>query len=121
MRILNELKQKIARYLDVHLKLLKINFIGHTSNLMGHFMFALIGLFIAFCIILFLGLGLTEAFILAGMSKMVSFFLTIAVYILFLLVVILLRRNIARFFATIFIKVLTEGDGEEPEEKTDLL
>lgn len=117
MGLINQLREKITRYLDVHIKLFRINFIERTSNLMSYFMFALISLFIVFCIILFLGLGLTEAFMIAGLSKMVSFFLTIAVYILLLLLVVMLRKNITRAFSSIFIRVLTEGDEDDSDEK----
>ena len=113
----NEIKEKVTRYLEVHIKLFKVNFILRTSNLLSYFMFALISLFIVFCIVLFVGLGLTEVFILAGLSKMVSLFLTVAVYFGLLFLVIMLRTNITRFFASIFIRVLTEGDEDEPEEK----
>ena len=119
MGMINQLKEKVTRYVDVHVKLFKLNFIGRTANIMSYFMFALISLFIVFCIILFLGLGLTEAFMLAGLTKMVSFFLTIGVYFVLLLVVVMLRKNITRFFASTFIKVLTDGDDDEPEEKDE--
>jgi len=119
MGVINQLKEKIMRYLDVHVKLVKINFIWRTSILMSYFMFALISLFIVFCIVLFTGFGLTEAFMLAGISKMAAFFLTIGVYFVLLLVVIMLRKSITRFFASTFIKVLTEGDDDDPEEKDE--
>ena len=116
MGILNQLKEKITQYLNVYIKLCMINFIGRSASLFSYFLFALICLFIAFCVILFIGFGLTEVFIEAGLSKMVSFFIVIGIYILLLLIVMMLRKPITRFFASGFIRVLTEGD-EEDEEK----
>ena len=117
MGILSQLKEKITEYLGVYIKLFKINFIGRSASLFSYFLFALICLFISFCIIFFIGFGLTEVFMEAGLSKMVSFFIVIGIYILLLVVVFALRRPITRFFASGFIRVLTEGDDEEEENK----
>ncbi len=116
MNIFGDLKQKVTDYIDVRVKLFKINFIGRSANVFSYFLFALICLFIFFCVILFVGLGLTEVFINAGLSKMVSFFIVIGVYILLLLLVVALRKNITRFFASGFIRVLTEGDEDDDDE-----
>ena len=51
MGILNQLKEKITQYLNVYIKLFKINFIGRSASLFSYFLFALICLFIAFCVI----------------------------------------------------------------------
>jgi len=113
MSIFGDLKQKITRYADVYIKLLKINFIGRSANVFSYFLFALICLFFFFCIILFIGFGLSEVFVEAGLSKMVSFFIVVGIYFLLLFVVMALRKKIIRFFASGFIRVLTEGDDEE--------
>jgi hypothetical protein len=68
---------------------------------------------------LFMGLGITELFMLAGLPKVVSFFLTVGVYFVLLLIVIMLRKNITRFFASVFINVLTEGDEEKNDNDQD--
>ena len=81
MGILAQLKEKIAGYANVYLKLIKLNFIGRTANIFSYFLFALICMFIFFCIILFIGFGLTEVFMDAGLSKMGSFFLVVCVYL----------------------------------------
>ncbi len=117
MSIFSELKERVTQYIDVHIKLFKINFIGRSANLFSYFLFSLICLFIFFCIILFVGFGLTEVFINAGLSKMASFFVVIGIYFLLLLIVVGLRKNITRFFASGFIRVLTEGDNEDEDDK----
>ncbi len=117
MSIFSDLKERVLQYVDVQVKLFKINFIGRSANLFSYFLFSLICLFIFFCIILFIGFGLTEVFVSAGLSKMASFFVVIGIYFLLLIIVVALRKNITRFFASGFIRVLTEGDNEEEEEK----
>ena len=115
MGLLSQVKDKIAQYLDVYIKLFKINFIGRTSNLMSYFMFALIGLFIAFCIVLFTGFGLVELFVALDLPKLASFFIVVGIYLLLLVLVIACRKQIIRFFASGFIRVLTEGDEIDKE------
>jgi len=117
MSILSQLKEKVTQYLNVYIKLLRVNFIGRTANIFSFFFFALICLFIFFCIILYVGFGLTEVFADAGLSKTASFFIVTGIYCLLLVLVIALRKPITRFFSSRFIRVLTEGD--EDEEKED--
>ncbi len=116
MGIFSQLKEKVTQYVDVYVKLFKINFIERTANLLSYFIFLLIGLFIVFCILLFTGFGLTEVFIMLGLTKMAGFFVTIVIYLLFLLIIMAMRKKITRFFATGIIRVMTEGDDEKEKE-----
>ena len=117
MSILTQLKEKVTQYLNVYIKLLKVNFIGRTANIFSYFFFSLICLFIFFCIILYTGFGLTEVFADAGLSKTASFFIVTGIYVLLLVIVVSLRKPITRFFASGFIRVLTEGDDEGEEQE----
>lgn len=116
MSILSQLKEKVTQYLNVYIRLLKVNVIGRTASVFSYFLFVLICLFIFFCIILYTGFGLTEVFAEAGLSKIASFFIMTGIYILLLVIVVALRKNITRFFANGFIRVLSEGDGEEEKD-----
>ncbi len=116
MNILATIKEKILEYLDVHIKLLKLNFIGQTSKVVSYFLFAFICLFILFAIVLFLGFGLTEIFMALGLTKLASFFVTIAVYILMLVIVVSCRKGITRFFASGIIAAMS-GDEKQNDDK----
>jgi hypothetical protein len=117
MNIIGKLKEQITAYIDVYIRLFKLNLIGHISKLMSYMMFALICFFIFFCIILYMGFGLTEVFIEAGLSKMASFFIITGIYVAFLALIMAFRKNITRFFAGGIIDVMTEGDEEDKELK----
>ena len=117
MSIFSQLKDKITRYIDVNIKLVKINFIERTSGVLSYVIFAMILLFIVFCIMLLLGFGLTEEFVEMGLSRAVSFFITIGIYLLLFIIVIALRKNITRFFAGKIINVMTESDNEDKTEE----
>jgi hypothetical protein len=119
MSIFSSVKDKVLNYIDVYTRLIRINIIEKTASLLSYVMYGLVVLFIVFCIILFLGFGLTEALMLTGLSKMVSFFITIGIYFLLLLIVFLLRKNIVRFISGGIIKVLTEGDEKEGQDEKD--
>lgn len=118
MALFGNIKEKLLRYIEVQLDLVKVNFIGRTAGVMSYVMFALLGLFVFCCIILFIGLGLTEIFVEAGMSRVMALFITAAIYFLLLIIIILLRRNITGFFTDSFIEVLTDEDEDEDEKQS---
>jgi len=119
MSIFGSLKEKVTQHVEVYVKLFKLNFIGRTANLLSYFMFAMICLMLLLCIVLFMGFGMVEMFIIFGLPKMGAFFATFGMYIIFLLIVIAAREKITRFFATGVIRVLTEGDEDDDDKKKD--
>jgi len=119
MGILSQLKDKVTQYIDVYIKLFKLNFIGRTASLLSYFMFAFIALLIIFCIILFTGFGLAEIFIALGLSRLASFFAVVGIYLLLLVIAVACRRPITRFFASGIIRELTKGDEEDEAKNLD--
>lgn len=113
----SNVKEKITRHIQIRVDLLKLEVIQRSSGIMSYFMFSLICLFIFFSVIMFLGFGLSELFIDAGMSRGASFLLTTGLYVLLLTTIILLRGKITRFFSSTFISILTENSQEK--EGTD--
>jgi hypothetical protein len=118
--IFSDIKEKVVKYIEVNISLFKINLIGKTSGLMSYFMFALIALFMVSCIILFVGFGLTEVFFESGFSRTASYFLTTGVYCLLLVVIVLLRRPIIRFFANSVVDVLTEDERNDEDSMSNV-
>ena len=117
MSIFSSIKEKVAQHVDVYVRLFKLNFIDRTANLLSYFMFAMICMLLVFCIVLLMGLGMVEGFMILGLSKMASFFAALGVYVLMLAIIIGLRKSITRFFASGVIRVLTEGDEDDNESK----
>ena len=116
MNIIGQIKERITAYLDVQLKLVKINFILGTSNVLSYLLFAMIGLFILFSIILFIGFGLTEVFVELGLSRMAALFIVTGIYVLLLLLLLVCRKGVTRFFSSKIVNVMTESGEEEEEE-----
>ncbi len=114
MNIINEWKAKIARYLDVNVKLVKLNFIQHASRIFGYFIFVMIGFLLGFAILMYLGLALAEWFtVLADGSRIAGFFMTVGFYLLLCAVLYALRKPIIKAFAGKMIKMLTENPDNE--------
>lgn len=117
MGIFNAIKEKILRYIDVNIKLIRINLIGRSADLLSYVIYGMIVLFIAFCIILFIGMGLTELFISCGICKLASIFITAGIYLVLLFIVLACRKPISRFLAGDIISRLTEDDEEGKKKK----
>ncbi len=116
MSTLRTVKDAVMKYAAVYIKLLKLNVVGKAAAVVSYLIYGMIALFIFFCIFLFAGFGLTEVFSDAGCSKISSFFLTTGCYLLSLLLLFLLRRQITEFFAGRIIAVLTEKTDEHKEQ-----
>ncbi len=119
MSIISRFKDKIQQYIDVQLKLFKLSFIGTTANVLSYFIFLLIGLFIFFCILMFLGFGMVEMFVALEFTRTAALFMTIGVYVLLLGLLVLLRRPVTEFFASGVITVLTDSDKDDDDDDKD--
>ncbi len=117
MSIFGSIKDKITQYIDVYIKLFKLNFMGSTAKLLSYFMFAMICMFIVFITALLMGMGIVETFVAIGLPKVGAYFATMGIYVIILFIVIVLRMNITSFFANAFLKVLTEDDDDDDNDK----
>lgn len=111
--LLDTLKEILARYADIYLKLLRVTVIGKTATLVGYLLFALIGLFFLFCILMFAGFGLVELFVESGLSRMLSVFAVTGIYVLLLLLMLVLRKPVTRMFAGSVVRALSSDQKEE--------
>ncbi len=112
MNLFGSLKEKVTQYTSVYVDLLKLNMISKTTSVLSYLMFAFIGIFLLFGVMLFFGFGLVESFVALGVARVGAFFITFGVFVILLLVLMGLRKSITRFFSGVFIRILTEGDNE---------
>ena len=115
--LINQIRDRIRQYFEARINLIKLNLIGQAAGLMSNLIFLFICLFIFFCILLFCGLGLVEVFNDWGLSRAASFFVTIGVYLLVLILALVFRKGITEFFAGKFIAVMTANDNTPDNEK----
>ena len=119
MSIFSQLKDKVAQYVDVRVKLIKIGVISRASSLLSYFMYALICLFILLCVLLFSGLSLVEGFVALGLSRLVSTLIVLGVYLLTLILLGAMRNSIIKAFSGIFIRIMTEVDKDDDDDDED--
>jgi uncharacterized membrane protein (DUF485 family) len=119
MSIFGQIKDKIAQYVDVRVKLVKLTVIGRTASLLSYFMYALLGIFVVFCILLFSGLSVVEGLMALGLSRLVSTVIMLGIYVLVMLLLVALRKSIIRAFSSIVIRILTEGDNHDDDDDDD--
>ncbi len=116
MNIFGSIKDTIAKYAEVYIKLLKVNVIGKTSGLVAYVMYAFIFMLLFFCTMILFGFALVEGFCAMGLSRVASFFVTFGLYLLLMVLLVAMRKGITRFFTNTFIRILTEGDNENSEK-----
>lgn len=119
MSIFGQIKEQITRVADVYIRLIKVNIIGKTASLFSYIIYAMIGMFVFFCFIIFTGLAITECMIAAGLSHMAASLITAGFYFLLLFLLLALRKKITGFFAGSIIRVLTEDDDAEEDDDNE--
>ena len=117
MNIFGSIKDAIAKYAEVYIKLLKVNVIGKTSGLVAYVMYMFIFLMLFFCATMLLGFTLVEGFCAMGLPRVAAFSITFGVYLLLMVLLGTMRKSITRYFANTLIRILTEGDNENNEDK----
>jgi hypothetical protein len=117
--IFEKWKNKIVRYVETKIGLVKLEFVERASGVLSYFIFAMILLFVGFGVFLFLGFGLAELFTTLMESRMAGFFLAALCYVLLALLLIALRKPISASLSNIFIRLLTERKKEKSEDDQD--
>lgn len=107
---INKWKDKITQNIGLRVELAKLELIERSSGILSYFIFTIICLFLALCILLFLGMGLGEFFAALTDSKALGYIIIAGIYILLFFVLALARRPIVRFFSGIFINVMTRDE-----------
>lgn len=119
MNVFNKWKDKLTHYVDVRLNLIKLGFIERTSTVLGFVILTFIMLFLTLAVLLFIGIGLQEWFaVLLDDNRVAAAFLTALFYLLFIIMMVLLRKPIVNGFAGMFIRVMTDSGDDEKESET---
>ena len=120
MSFITSWKDKLTQFAEVRLNLIKLTVIERSSSVLGYLVYTFVLLFLLLAAFLFLGIGLQEWFthLLDG-NRIAGAFLTMAFYILVLVLVFVLRRAILAGFAGIFVSILTAQDKDDDEEYED--
>ncbi len=119
---LSSFKDKITQYLQLRFEIIRLEIIERSGNVMGYFAFTILTFFLFFTTIFFIGFGLAAWFSQMFDSQIAGYFTTAGVMLLATFLVIMMSKNIIRFFASKTVWLLTskkkkaDGDDEEDEE-----
>lgn len=115
MGLLDSWKEKIAHYIDLRLRLLKLAVVERISGIMSYLILMFIVLFLSMSILIFLGVAFAEYFAEVLDSRSGAYLLTAGVLLLLFLSLFAFKKPIVRGISGVFIRILTEA-GEDEEE-----
>jgi ABC-type phosphate/phosphonate transport system permease subunit len=108
MNIFERLKEKVLNYVELKIKLFKLGVIEHTSNIVSSFLFLFLLMFIGTTVLLFLGLFFSEWIYTLVHTRSIAYLLTAVAFVFLLVLLLLLRKKITKFFSDMFVAMLTE-------------
>jgi len=113
---LKENKDILKNYVDVRLRIFRLQGIKIASKSVGYLIFALVAMFLVFLIFLFAGLVL--GFYLSALCKSnaIGFGITTLIWILVFLLIVALRNKL---FINPIIKAIIKNTNEEELEEED--
>lgn len=118
MNLFSKWKDRATEYFDVRVQLVKLKFVQSASNVLSSLMFGFILVVVSISVLLFMGLGIMEVFIHLFDSRMAGAFATSGAFLLLMLLLFALRKNILRSFAGLFIRIMTDP-GEDDDDDDD--
>lgn len=111
--LFNEWKENATRFLEVRANLIKLSFVERTSNVLSFLIYIFILMFLVIAVLIFLGVALQETFSQLFDSRIGGAFATLGVYLLLVGGVVLMRKVILNFFASIFVRLITAEDDDD--------
>ncbi len=119
VNIFSKWKDKVADYIDIKMKLMKLTLVEHISGVMSYLVYVLVLLFMFFAVFVFVGIGLGEWMAELVDSRSGGYFITAGIYVLFIFLLIALRKSLIKSFSGLFIGVLTAVKDDEDDDEQD--
>lgn len=113
--MLGKIIDKALSYLSAKLDLLKLSIIERVSLILGFFMFMMVSMIMVMAAMVFLGIGLSEYFAAITNSVPLGYLIVSGIYILLLVFIFIFKKTLSKWFAGLFVNLLTGEDEEEPE------
>ncbi len=110
-------KDKITDQIDTRIQIIKLDFVGRTSQVLSYLIFTIICLFLLLPVLLFLGMALGEYFSELLDSRGGGYLLTSLVFILLICLLIAIRKRFILAFTNLFIGVMTDNDGDDDDDE----
>lgn len=110
--MLGKLFDKLIGYLQVRFDVLKLSVIERIAVVMGFCMLMILGMMLSSAILLFLGIALSEYFGELTGSVTIGYFIVTGIFALLLVLVFIFKRTVMKWFAGLFVSLLTNDDEE---------
>ncbi len=114
--MIGKLIDKVLNALSARADILKLSIVERISIILGFFMFAMVSMIMAVAVIIFLGIGLGEYFAAITGSEPLGYLIVSGIYILLLVLILVFKKRLNRWFAGLFISLLTGNDDDEPNQ-----
>lgn len=111
--MIGKLIEKVMKYFQAKLDVLKLTIVERIAVIMGFCMLMILGMMLASAILLFLGMALSEYFGELTGHTSAGYFIVTGIYILLLGTIVLCKRTVMRWFAGLFIGLLTTDDDDQ--------
>lgn len=110
-------KDKLADYVDMRVRLVKLDFIERTSQVLSFFTFTIVCFLLVLPILLFMGIGVAEFFADLVGSRGGGYLIITGLYLLALGLLFIYRKRFIRKFTGLFIRVMTDDDEDDEDEQ----
>ncbi|MCB0696944.1 MAG: hypothetical protein KDC07_06250 [Chitinophagaceae bacterium] len=117
--MIGKLVDKVTGYLEHHLDVLKLNAIERVAIVMGFCMFLMVSMMAATAIIIFagIGLGIYIGELIDNLSG--GYFIVTGIYLLLVSLIVVFKGRLLKWFAGIFVGLLTSNDDDLDETKEE--
>ncbi len=110
-------KDKLADYVDMRVRLVKLDFIERTSQVLSFFTFTIVCFLLVLPILLFMGIGVAEFFADMVGSRGGGYLIITGLYLLALGILFIYRKRFIKKFTGLFIRVMTDDDEDDDDEQ----
>lgn len=115
MGIFDSWKEKIAHYIDVRLRLIKLSIVERVSGILSYLILTFIALFVGISVLIFAGIALAEYFATILDSRSGGYLLTSGIFLLLFLSLFAFKKLIVRAISGIFIRVMTDTSDDDED------
>lgn len=110
-------KDKLADYVDMRVRLVKLDFIERTSQVLSFFTFTIVCFLLVLPILLFMGIGVAEFFADMVGSRGGGYLIITGLYLLALGILFMYRKRFIKKFTGLFIRVMTDDEEDDEDEQ----
>ncbi len=115
--MIGKLIEKVMKYFQARLDVLKLTIVERIAVVMGFFLLMVLSMMLTLAFLVFLGMGLGEYLGEVTGHIYQGYLIVAGIYLLVLGLIMMFKRNVKRWFAGLFISLLTTDDDDDDDKK----